>query len=596
MLQTLRCPETLQEYWPNLGTLLLRNQAAHGENPACAERDGQSYRYWSWKTLVEQALVFAKFLGDCGLHFESGTASRVAFLSANSRQRLVCEMAVMASGLTSVPIFADYAPRLTAQLLEFSRVDLLVTDDAAKLAQLPRAAIPGRVVLLDGQAQDLEWLQTHGPRRQYAHFEAVLAERPGDTQALAAMRARWKDVVASTRALIMYTSGTSGFPKGVQLSHANLLSQQQALRQLWQPESGMRFLCYLPWHHSFGGLFERLFALSSGGCLAIDDSRGKDLDRLLENFMLIRPHIYFSVPKIYQEIITRVLRDATVCDAFFHADLKFVFTAAAPLPLATSDVFKARGVPVVEGWGLTETSPCCTLTELSLQRQQGVVGVPIPGVEVALAADHEILVKGPNVTAGYFRNPQATLGAFDVHGWFKTGDIGDITPDGVKIISRKERMFKLSNGEKIFPAQIEEQLYSHCKFVKYAYVFGAGLEHPCLLLFPNSEMLTGQQNKALDHSDCAYPRSLDGLAACLGCCIAELQDQRGVRFEKLDAAVLVDRELSLENDELTPSFKLIPRRIERHYAAYIEAMQEQRYEQLPEDAHVVQLSPREVTT
>ena len=116
-------------------------------------------------------------------------------------------------------------------------------------------------------------------------------------------------------------------------------------------------LCYLPWHHSFGGLFERFFAVAFGGCLALDDGCGKDVDRLLENFAEIRPHLFFSVPKIYQEIAARVQAKPEVERAFFHSELKFVFTAAAPLPMSASEVFRDHGIPVVEGWGLTETSP-----------------------------------------------------------------------------------------------------------------------------------------------------------------------------------------------------------------------------------------------
>jgi len=587
MLPTMQCEQPLAPVVKNLGSLLLKNQVLCGERYACAERSSDGFRYWSWQTLMDEVLAFAGYLTRCDLGDAPDAGGRIAFLTNNSYPRLVCELAVMASGLTSVPIFAGYAPRLTAQLLDFSQIDLLVTDDPARLAQLPPRVVPDHVVVLGGQAATLEWLAEQGLARRYTRFQDALESGRGGQVAAAE---RFAAVSASTRALIMYTSGTSGFPKGVQLSHHNLLSQQQALQQVWKPEPGMRFLCYLPWHHSFGGLFERLFALGSRGCLAIDDSRGKNVDRLLENFAEIRPHIYFSVPKVYQEIIARVLTDAETCAAFFHPELKFVFTAAAPLPLATSDVFKAHGVPVVEGWGLTETAPCCTLTTQALERKPGVVGQPIPGVRIALAEDGEILVKGPNVTAGYFRNPEATAGVFDAEGWFKTGDIGTISDDGLRIVSRKERMFKLSNGEKVFPSQIEDQLSNHCKFVKHAYVFGDGRKHPCLLVFPNRQLINAAPDSGLVDHHCTCPASLDGLADCLGACIEEIQVKRGVCFEKVDAAVLMDRELSLENDELTPSFKMIPRRIEKHFADCIEAMKTRRYQQLPKGAYVVQLN------
>lgn len=164
---------------------------------------------------------------------------------------------------------------------------------------------------------------------------------------------------------------------------------------------------------------------------------------------------------------------------FFHPELRFVFTAAAPLPLSTSNVFRDHGVPVVEGWGLTETSPGVTLTERTLERSPGVVGWPMAGIEVALAEDGEILVRGPNVMSGSFRNEEATRAVFTADGWFRTSDVGEFGPEGVRILSRKERMFKLGNGGKVFLAQIEQRPQGRCQFVKYAYVFGSGLRAAC---------------------------------------------------------------------------------------------------------------------
>jgi long-subunit acyl-CoA synthetase (AMP-forming) len=394
-------------------------------------------------------------------------------------------------------------------------------------------------------------------------------------------------VDAQRLAMIMFTSGTSSFPKGVQLTHFNLMSQQKALQMLWKPEPGMRFLCYLPWHHSFGGLFERLFALHSGGCLAIDDSGGKEAGRLLQNFAEIKPHVYFSVPKVYQDIITRILAAPELGDCFFHPELKFVFTAAAPLPLSTSEIFRNKGVPVVEGWGLTETSPCCTLTELSLQRTPGVVGFPIPGVEIRLGNDNEILVNGPNVMRGYFRQAEMTDKVFD-NDWFRTGDVGELTDEGVRIISRLDRMFKLDNGEKVFPARIEDRIAGRCKFIKYAYVFGSGQKNPSLLAFPNYELMTAGDGGELDQSNCVYPGCLNDLAACLGDCI-KAEQVAGAVFERVDGALVVNTELTVEANQLTPSFKLIPRKIEQDFEHHIRAIRSKEMDDLPEGASVIEM-------
>jgi long-subunit acyl-CoA synthetase (AMP-forming) len=369
------------------------------------------------------------------------------------------------------------------------------------------------------------------------------------------------------------------------------MSQQKALQILWKPEPGMRLLCYLPWHHSFGGLFERFFALHSGGCLAVDDSAGKDVNRLLENFAEIKPNVYFSVPKVYQELVTKILTEPELASGFFHDGLEFVFTAAAPLPLSISEIFKNRGVPVVEGWGLTETSPCCTLTEFSLDRTPGVVGFPIPGVELRLGNENEILVKGPNVMRGYFKAPRASAEVF-TEGWFRTGDVGRITEEGVRIISRLDRMFKLDNGEKVFPARIEDRIANRCKFIKYAYVFGAGQKHPSMLAFPNHELMSAASGGELDQSDCVYPCCMGDLAECLGECIRDEQ-KAGAQFERVDAAVVVDSELTVEANQLTPSFKLIPRRIAEDFGKHIHALSSKQKNDLPTGTHVIKMKETE---
>ncbi len=590
-MPVLRSAQALGAVVPNVGTLVLDNAARHAAAPAFAERVDGPYRLRSWTDFGEDVLRLAAWLLSLREAAGANWQGRVAFIAGNSYVRHVSELATMASGLVSVPIFAGYPAELMGELLRFSAVDLLVTDQPDKVLGLDPGCLPPRLLLLaEPVARDCSAYTGGGGRVE--RCTEVLAAAP-DAATRVGVERELRTVAADSVCLIMYTSGTSGFPKGVQLSHRNLLSQQQALAQCWQPESGLRMLCYLPWHHSFGGLFERFFAVAFGGCLALDDGCGKDVDRLLANFAEIRPHVFFSVPKIYQEIAARVQAQPALERAFFHPELKFVFTAAAPLPLSASEVFRAHGVPVVEGWGLTATSPCCSLTPLSLDRTPGVVGWPIPGVELALAEDGEILVRGPNVMRGYFRNEAATRAAFTADGWFKTGDIGEFGPEGVRIVSRKERMFKLSNGEKVFPAQIESRIHARCQFVKYAYVFGSGQRTPHLLVFPNRQAFEGCAGSGHCGDDgCARPQDCEQLASCLSNCMAEINARQATGFESIRRALVVDRELSIEDNELTPSFKLIPRCIEQRYADCIEAMEQGRYERLPADVFVLDLEVR----
>lgn len=588
-MQGFKSPLSLGEVTANIGTMLLNNRDRYGDQHAFAERRDGPYQYWTWQQMVSDVLKMAAFISQEGVLQEDTKANRVAFISANCYHRLISEMAVMGAGMVAVPVFPGYAAELMSELVGFGDVGTLVTDNLTKVASLRVDCLPDRILAMVGCSQTadpglLDKLSAAGVT-SVTFIEDLLADET--EQDTGRLEAQMRAVEAQRLAMIMFTSGTSSFPKGVQLMHSNLMSQQKSLEILWQPEAGMRFLCYLPWHHSFGGLFERFFALHSGGCLAIDDSGGKDAGRLLENFAEIRPNVYFSVPKVYQDIITRILARPELGDSFFHSELKFVFTAAAPLPLSTSEIFKNQGVPVVEGWGLTETSPCCTLTELSLERTPGVVGFPIPGVEIRLGKENEIQVKGPNVMRAYFKQPEITADVFN-DGFFRTGDVGELTDEGVKIISRLDRMFKLDNGEKVFPARIEDRIAGRCKFIKYAYVFGSGQKNPSLLAFPNHELMTAGNGGELDQSECVYPGCLNDLAGCLSDCI-KAEQKAGAAFERVDGALVVDTELTVEANQLTPSFKLIPRKIEQDFEAYIQVLKEKRMDQLPAGARVIEM-------
>lgn len=553
----------------NVAAMLLGSMRVAPGAPAVAQRGpGGSFEATDWGTLAERVGAVGRFLDEAGVARDG----RVAVWCGNSAERLSVELGVMASGRASVPIFPGYPADFVAQLLAFARVSALVVDTPARLTSLPDEARPACVVVLTGEVP-----------AGAASFAAVTGQGGG----LEALSRAAAEVRPGALAVVMFTSGTTNFPKGVMLTHGNLLSQQAALRALWKPEPGQRFLSYLPWHHSFGGLFERFFALSTAGSLTLDDSQGRDIELMLRNLGQVRPHVFFSVPKIYAELMSRVLTSPEHERAFFHAELRFVFTAAAPLPLNVSNVFKARGVPVLEGWGLTETSPCCTLTELSLERQPGVVGRPIPGVRVKLAEDGEILVSGPNVMQGYFDRPDLTAAVFD-DGWFKTGDVGEVTPGGLRIVSRKDRIFKLANGEKVFPTPIEDGLSTTCRYVKHAYVFGSGHDAPLALLFPNRELLDATSVRAED-AGCARPKELTRLRECLTSCVACLNERTGTKIHRVSRALLVDRELSVERQELTPSFKLIPRAIERTFAEHLRALEQGTTDALPPDAQLIDL-------
>jgi long-subunit acyl-CoA synthetase (AMP-forming) len=301
----------------------------------------------------------------------------------------------------------------------------------------------------------------------------------------------------------------------------------------------------------------------------LESSYGKDPEVIMENWKKVRPTIFLSVPKVYQALVELTKQSQEAEEMFFNSGLKFVFTAAAPLPKKLSDEFERRGIPVIEGWGLTETSPCCTLTDPDLKRKSGLVGKPIPGVSIRIADDSEILVKGPNVMVGYYNNEEANKNIFTDDGWYCTGDIGELTENGLKLITRKDRIFKLSNGEKVVPTDLEKEIELKCHYVAYSIVSGIGKDYPVALIFPNKKLLKNPDYEISPSEGCFCPRDLNELSRCLTGCLHDANCGIKQKFAKIKGAAIIDDELSIDDSTLTPSMKLAPKNVLEKYKAHL---------------------------
>ncbi|MDP7430534.1 MAG: AMP-binding protein, partial [Flavobacteriales bacterium] len=242
--------------------------------------------------------------------------------------------------------------------------------------------------------------------------------------------------------------------------------------------------------------------------------------------------------------------------------------AAAALPINLSTLFQEKGIAVIEGWGLTETSPCCTLTNPNLEREEGVVGLPIPGVSVRISEDDEIQVKGPNVMSEYYENDEANKDTFTDDGWYRTGDVGALTSTGLKLISRKDRIFKLSNGEKVIPTDLEKIIEKKCHYVQYVIVSGSGYDYPVALIFPNQNMLKNPDYQKSPEDGCFCPRDINEFGKCLQGCLRQSNDELKQKFAKIKKAIVLNSCLSLDDNTLTPSMKMAPKRVLEKYKDY----------------------------
>lgn len=558
-------PVVLQ--FANIGTLLADRASQYQSKPCFAEKQGGRYVASSWTTVWRQIQTVGHHWGSLGL----AKGDRVAVLSENRGEMLVHDLAGMASGMMVVPIFSGYYPDQVAFILEHADPRVLTVSNVQQFEKIK--SWKGRDRLLRIFVMDPAGMSFDA---QVRPFSELLAAPPGP------LSSAWSSVSSDDPCLIMYTSGTTGHPKGVVLTHRNILSQQQAVNEVWEVSDQDTFLSYLPWHHSFGGLFERFMALYQGAMLYLDESRGKNIALMLENWKLVYPTIFFSVPKVYQALMAEAAHSVEVEHTLFHSKLRFVFTAAAPLSDEVSNVFMRHGVPVHEGWGLTETSPDITLTRPGYRRVSGIVGWPLPGVEVRLSEEGEILARGPNIMKGYYRDPELTAQVLEADGWFHTGDLGEWTEQGMRIVGRVDGIFKLSNAEKVCPDRIEKAVAGISRLVLQCLAVGSGRDEVGLLVFLNWREVEHWLSKrsppvglhASQSEDLQRLVEYPPLLAQLTEEIFQANRLLQVKYERAKKFMVLAEELTLERGELTPTMKVVRRKVLAHYQWAVQALYE----------------------
>lgn len=537
---------------PNIALLLQKNSKKYGVKNVFYEKNSEgAYCGISWNKFYDDILNISYNLKNAGL--EKG--DKVILFSRNCLNMLESELAIMASGAIAVPIFASFKKDTAELLIQHSDAKYLMVEGEKQLNELNENLNIKKIWTYDNKKNERF--------KNIFEYAELLHSRKNLNYTLC------EDAAPDDICLNMYTSGTMGIPKCVQLTHKNILSQQAAIHKILGINDTDKFLSYLPWHHSFGGIFELFSSLYNGAEFYLESSYGKDANRIFDNWKQVKPTVFFSVPKVYQSLFELTTQSKEAEDVFFNSGLKFVFTAAAALPEKLSNEFEKRKIPVIEGWGLTETSPCCTLTDPSLKRETGVVGKPIPGVSIRIAEDDEIQVKGPNVMVGYYKNDEANKDIFTDDGWYRTGDVGELTPTGLKLISRKDRIFKLSNGEKVIPSDLEKAIELKCHYVQYAIVAGSGQEHPVALIFPNKKLLDKPDYQLSPEEGCFCPRSLNELGKCLTGCLAIANESIGQKFAKIKSAAIILDELSLDTNTLTPSMKVAPKNVVEKYRDHL---------------------------
>lgn len=585
-----------------LTELFLEGVDRFGESPAYRDPRGTEWVPISHRDVLERVRLASAALRSLGV--ERG--HRAAILAENRSEWALADWACLCSGVADIPVYATLTPHQIAYILLNSGVRLVFCSTRGQLDKL---------LEIRDQCPEVRWIVVMDPL-EGALPEGVLLwdaflER-GREGAEALGEDRFREQALSVQpedvATILYTSGTTGDPKGVVLTHGNLranVEQSQKVLPLGEEDETLSFL---PLSHVFQRMVDYL--LYSVGCTI---SYARSMDLVAEDLRLVKPTVVVSVPRLYEKVYARVT-GATGVKAFLIqwarevgmawseemlagrtpgpvlrgvyrlADrlvfrkiregvggrLRYFVSGGAPLSPEINRFFYSAGIMILEGYGLTETSPVTNVNSPSALRI-GTVGKPVPGTEIRIAEDGEILVRGPQVMRGYLDNPEATAEVLTDEGWFLTGDVGEIDQDGyLRITDRKKDIIVTAGGKNIAPQPIEN-LMKQNPYVDQVVMIGDRRPFSIVLVVPAFDRLeewargkgvaVGDRKSLLENPQVQSLMETEVLGT-----VSDLP-----RYEQPKKVGLLAGEFTIEGGELTPSQKVRRRIVERNYAEFIEA-------------------------
>ena len=579
-----------------------------GDQPAqMFKRDG-AWQTLTWRQVGEVVQEVA--MGLIALGCRQG--DRVALLSASRPEWTQADMAIFSAGGVTVPIYPSYPPDLIAYVINDSQARTLIVEDPAQLAKAlearPKMEALEHIVVIAGYDAPrpaemvLTWdtLRRLGGERRAA-MQSTLAER------LAATR-------PADTATIVYTSGTTGPPKGVMQTHANHIAALTAGGQATPVEEGWVHLLFLPLAHSFAR-FESFLGPWKGLTTAF----AENLDKVADNLREVRPHFICSVPRVFEKVYAKILAGvqagSPLKTRIFHWAMdtgaavsqrqqqgqpvsgalalrhrlahKLVFSklhaalggrlvwavsGGAPLSREIAQFFHAAGILILEGYGLTETCPVLTFNRPS-RFKFGSVGQALPGLELRIAADGEILARGPNIaTLGYHKQPEATRQVFDPDGWFHTGDIGHLDGEGfLYITDRKKDLIITAGGMNIAPQNIENLLKSD-PFISQVMVYGDRRPYPVAVITLNpDELAKFARDRGILTTDAALLVKHPAVVERVGRTVEERNSQLQ-SYAKIKKFAVVPVDFSQENGELTPTLKMKRKVVTEKYREVLEEL------------------------
>jgi long-chain acyl-CoA synthetase len=543
----------------------------------------------STSDFIERTMNVARGLISMGIQ----AGDRVAVASSNRVEWNILDIAVQKTGAILVPLY----PNISENDYRF-----ILNDCAAKICIVSNQELADKISNIRVDVPSLEHLFSFDKLDSVPHWSHIEEQRTHTDEDL--VHDRMKDVKNEDLVTIIYTSGTTGNPKGVMLSHQNLLSNVGACIEPIPADNHSRVLTFLPICHVYERMLHYLYMYL--GCSV---HFAESMETIGENIKEVKPDVFSAVPRLIEKVFDKIMAkgdelkgikrglfywalnlaenyDNVHATPFFKfklgiarklifskwqealgGNVKAIASGSAALQPRLARIFLAADIPILEGYGLTETSPVVTVNNFVSGIRIGTVGALIEGVQVKIAEDGEILVKGPNVMMGYYNNEEATNEVMDSEGWFHTGDIGEFQEEKfLKITDRKKEIFKTSGGKYIVPQAMENR-FKESRFVEQIMVIGEGEKFPAAFVVPNFAFAKewahrhGLQFESMSNEEIikqtAFIDRMDQE-------IAEINQVFG-NWEQVKKIALLPAEFTIDGGELTPTLKLKRKKILEKY-------------------------------
>jgi long-chain acyl-CoA synthetase len=543
----------------------------------------------STSDFIDRTMIVARGLISMGVQ----AGDRIAVASSNRLEWNILDIAVQKTGAILVPLY----PNISEGDYRF-----ILNDCSAKICLVSNQELADKISNIRADVPTLEHLFSFDKLSSVPHWSYIEEQKTHSEEDQ--VRERMRNVKNEDLVTIIYTSGTTGNPKGVMLSHQNLLSNVAACIEPIPADNQSRVLTFLPICHVYERMLHYLYMYL--GCSIYF---AESMDTIGENIKEVKPDVFSAVPRLIEKVFDKMLAKGDELTGikrglFFWAldlaerydnvqsttgykiklaiarklifskwqealggNVKAIASGSAALQPRLARIFLAANIPILEGYGLTETSPVVTVNNFVTGIRIGTVGALIEGVQVKIAEDGEILVKGPNVMMGYYNQPEATNEVIDAEGWFHTGDIGEFQEGKyLKITDRKKEIFKTSGGKYIVPQAMENR-FKESRFIEQIMVIGEGEKFPAAFVVPNFAFAKewahrhGHEFDALSNEEIIKQTVF---VERMNLEIAEINQGFG-NWEQVKKIALLPTEFSIVGGELTPTLKLKRKKILEKY-------------------------------